>query len=85
MDEFIYILEGSGTFILDDGRYPIERGGRFIPRGSWEAADELVDAERHDLLAIHAVAAVILVAEGDAGLVEGEQPPVRDSDAVCIP
>ena len=42
-----------------------------------EAADELVDAERHDLLAVRTTAAIILVAEGDAGLVEGEQPPVE--------
>ena len=31
MDEFIYILEGSGTLILDDERYPIERGGTIYP------------------------------------------------------
>jgi quercetin dioxygenase-like cupin family protein len=38
MDEFIYILEGSGTFILDDERHPIEKGGTiFIPKGSWHA------------------------------------------------
>ena len=49
-----------------------------------EAADELVGAERHDLLAVRAIAAIILVAEGDAGLVEGEQPPVRDGDAVGV-
>ena len=35
-----------------------------------EAADELVGGERHDLLPLGAVAAIILVAEGDAGLVE---------------
>ena len=49
-----------------------------------EAADELVDAERHDLLAVCAMAAIILVAEGDAGLVESEQPPVRDRDSMSI-
>ena len=49
-----------------------------------EAADELVDAERHDLLAVRAIAAIVLVAEGDAGRVESEQPPVRDGDAVGI-
>ena len=49
-----------------------------------EAADELVGRERHDLLAVGAVAAIILVAEGDAGLVEGEQPAVRDGDAVGV-
>ena len=40
--------------------------------------------ERHDALAVGAIAAIILVAEGDAGLVEGEQPSVRDGDAVGI-
>jgi hypothetical protein len=49
-----------------------------------EAADELVGAERHDALPVRAIAAIILVAESDAGLVEGEQPPVRDGDAVSI-
>src|SRR3984885_11059216 len=49
-----------------------------------EAADELVDAERHDLLAVRAIAAIILVAKGYAGLVEGEQPPVRDGDAMRV-
>jgi hypothetical protein len=34
-----------------------------------EAADELVGAERHDTLPVCAIAAIILVAEGDAGLV----------------
>jgi hypothetical protein len=34
-----------------------------------EAADELVGAERHDLLAIRAIAVIILVAEGDARLI----------------
>lgn len=36
MDETFYVLEGSGTFILDDVRYPIAKGGSiFIPRHSW--------------------------------------------------
>ena len=35
-----------------------------------EAADELVGGERHDLLPIGAAATVVLVAEGDAALVE---------------
>ena len=37
-----------------------------------EAADELLDRERHDLLPVRAVTAVVLVAEGDAALVEGD-------------
>ena len=49
-----------------------------------EAADELVGLERHDLLTLRAAAAIILVAKGDAGLVEREQPPVRDGDAVGV-
>ena len=49
-----------------------------------EAADEFVDAERHDLLAVRAIAAIILVAKSDAGLVESKQPPVRDGDAMGI-
>jgi quercetin dioxygenase-like cupin family protein len=36
MDEFFYVLEGSGTVILNDDRLPIEKGGTiFIPKGSW--------------------------------------------------
>lgn len=38
MDEFLYILEGSGTVILNDERLPVEKGGTiFIPKGSWHA------------------------------------------------
>lgn len=35
--------------------------------------DKLVGRERHDLLPVRAAAAVVFVAEGDAGLVEGDQ------------
>ena len=49
-----------------------------------EAADKLVGAERHDLLAVGAAAAIILVAEGDALLVEPEEPAVRDGDPVGV-
>jgi hypothetical protein len=38
-----------------------------------EAADELVRCERHDALPPGTIAAVIFVAEGDAGLVERNQ------------
>jgi quercetin dioxygenase-like cupin family protein len=35
MDEFFYVLEGSGTFILNDKRYAVEKGGTvFIPKGA---------------------------------------------------
>jgi quercetin dioxygenase-like cupin family protein len=36
MDEAFYVLEGSGTFILDDVRHPIEKGATtFIPKNAW--------------------------------------------------
>ena len=35
-DEAFYVLEGGGTFILDDARLPFEKGGTiFIPKNSW--------------------------------------------------
>ena len=40
--------------------------------------------ERHDALPLRTVAAVVLVAEGDAGLVERDQTPVRDGDPVGV-
>ena len=49
-----------------------------------EAAHELVGVERHDLMALGAATAIILVAEGDAGLVEADQATVRDRDPVCV-
>jgi len=49
-----------------------------------EAADELIDRERHDLLSVAAVAAVVLVAEGDASFVKGDQAAVRDCDPVGV-
>jgi quercetin dioxygenase-like cupin family protein len=36
MDEAFYILEGSGTCLLNDVRHSLEKGGTiFIPRNSW--------------------------------------------------
>ncbi len=49
-----------------------------------EAADELVGGERHDLLAIAAIGAIVLPPEGDAGVVAGDQPAVGDGDAVGV-
>ena len=48
-----------------------------------QASDELVGGERHDARPLPA-ASVVLVAEGDAGFVEGEQPAVGDGDAVGV-
>jgi quercetin dioxygenase-like cupin family protein len=36
MDEAFYVLEGGGTFTLNDARHAFEKGGTiFIPRNSW--------------------------------------------------
>jgi quercetin dioxygenase-like cupin family protein len=36
MDEAFYVLDGSGVLILNEVRYPFEKGGTiFIPRNSW--------------------------------------------------
>src|ERR1700722_18582376 len=49
-----------------------------------EAADELVRRERHDALPLRTIAAVVFVAEGDAGLVERKQALVRESDPMGV-
>src|ERR1700674_2174941 len=49
-----------------------------------EAADELAGRERHDLVARRPIGAIILVLEGDADVVAGDQPAVGDGDAVGI-
>ena len=36
MDEIFYVLDGSGTFLLNDAPHSIEKGGTiFIPKMSW--------------------------------------------------
>jgi hypothetical protein len=49
-----------------------------------KAAHELVGIERHELMALGAATAVVLLAEGHADLVEGDQAAVRDRDPVRI-
>ena len=48
-----------------------------------EAADELISREHHALLPVGAVTATVLQ-EGDAALVEGDQPTVRDRHPVGL-
>ena len=49
-----------------------------------EAADELAGGEHHGALARRAVATVIRVVEGDAGLIHGDQSAVGDGEPhVC--
>jgi hypothetical protein len=49
-----------------------------------EAPDELVGGEGHCAVPRPAVAAVILVPEGDAAVVERNEPAVRDGDAMRV-
>ena len=49
-----------------------------------EAPDELIRGQRHRAIAFGAVTAIILVAEGDAGFVERDQPAAGDGDAVRV-
>ena len=36
MDEIFYVVDGGGTFILDDVPHALEKGGSiFIPRNTW--------------------------------------------------
>ena len=49
-----------------------------------EEADELVGGQRHDLLAFATVAAIILVPVRHPSLVEGNEAPVRDGNAVRV-
>ena len=46
--------------------------------------DELIGCKGHELVSCAAVGAIVLVPEGDAVLVERNQPAVGDSDAVGI-
>jgi len=49
-----------------------------------EAADKFVSGERHHLLSPRTAAAIILIAEGDAILVEAAETAVRDGDPVGV-
>ena len=49
-----------------------------------EAADELVRRERHHALPFRTIAAVVFVAEGDAGVVVGDQTLIGDGDPVGV-
>ena len=52
MDEAFYVLEGSGTFILNDVRHAFERGATiFIPRNSWHGFEN----PEHELLLLWVV------------------------------
>ena len=47
MDEAFYIIDGRGTFILDDVRHPVEKGHSiFIPKNAWHGFEN-PDGELH--------------------------------------
>ena len=47
MDEAFYVIDGGWTFILNDVRYPIEKGGSiFIPKNAWHGFEN-PDRELH--------------------------------------
>jgi hypothetical protein len=49
-----------------------------------KSADELAGGERHDLLAVATIGAIVLPSEGDIGVVPGDQTAVGDGDTVGI-
>jgi quercetin dioxygenase-like cupin family protein len=52
MDEAFFVLEGSGTFILNDVRHSFEKGGTiFIPQNSWHGFEN----PDHELLLLWVV------------------------------
>lgn len=47
MDEAFQVLDGSGTFLLNDVQHPIEKGASiFIPKNSWHGFEN----KEHELL-----------------------------------
>ena len=52
MDEVFWVLEGSGTVILNDVRFPLEKGATiFIPRNTWHGFEN----PDHELLLLWVV------------------------------
>ena len=49
-----------------------------------EATDELVGRQRHRLVAARSLDPIVLVLEGDAGLIDCDQAMIRDGDAVGV-
>jgi len=90
----------QGRVPLDWAGTQINLGNALLTLGEREAGDrlprpgvrtamssptrQLIGGERHALVSRAAVGAVVLVPEGDAVLVEGDQPAVGDGDAVGV-
>ena len=53
MDEAFYVIGGSGNFVLNDVRHPIEKGASiFIPKNAWHGFENA----DHELVLLWAVA-----------------------------
>ena len=59
----------------------MEAAGEHVQK---KATDELAGVERHGLEPVASFDAIVLPLEDDAGLVERDQPRVRDCDAVGV-
>lgn len=68
---------GEETIVAD----AMESGGQDVDE---EAANELVDGEGHHLGAFASFGAVVLPLEGDASVVDRDEPTVGDGDAVRV-
>ena len=68
---------GERTVVAD----AMEAAGQHVDE---EAADELVDGERHQLGAVAPLRPIVLPPEGHAGVVERDEPAVGDGDAVGV-
>src|SRR5262249_33425389 len=73
-----------GASVLGEQAVMADAVQAFGQRVDEEAADELVGGERHTLVSIAALDAVVLPLEGDALLVEGDQSAVGDGDAMGV-
>jgi hypothetical protein len=72
------------TLVTDLCVHPNGGADAFGQDVAQETADELTGGKRHPLVSGAAVGAIVLVAEGDAVLVERDQPAVGDGDAVGV-
>jgi len=80
MDETFYVVEGSGTFILEDVRYPIAKGGSiFIPRLAWHGFE---NPERELLLLWIMTPAGVEGFFRELGTPPGAPAPPRSKDEV---
>jgi hypothetical protein len=71
-------VRDAGHAVMADA---VEAAGQHVDE---EAADELAGGERHGLVALAAVGAVVLPLERDAAFIAGDEPAVGDGDPVGV-